>query len=49
MLGAGIELAMHKRRTFQVMLQYFNGNLPYTQYTHLKVQYLGATLIGHPF
>ncbi|NQT77344.1 MAG: DUF1207 domain-containing protein [Bacteroidetes bacterium] len=49
MLGAGIELNMNKSRTFQVMLQYFNGNLPYTQYTHLKVQYLGATLIGHPF
>ena len=49
MLGAGIELAMHKSRTFQVMLQYFNGNLPNSQYTHLKVQYLGATLIGHPF
>ncbi|RLD76161.1 MAG: hypothetical protein DRJ15_15860 [Bacteroidetes bacterium] len=48
-LGAGIELALRPNRTFQVMLQYFNGNLPYSQYTHLKVQYLGATLIGHPF
>lgn len=48
-LGAGIEIAYRKTRTFQVMLQYFNGNIPYTQYTHLKVQYLGASLIGHPF
>ncbi len=48
-LGAGIEIAYRKTRTFQVMFQYFTGNLPYTQYTHLKVQYLGATLIGHPF
>jgi len=48
-LGAGIELAMHPNRTFQLMMTYFTGNLPYSQYTHLKVQYLGATLIGHPF
>ncbi len=48
-LGAGIEIAYRRGRTFQVMAQYFTGNLPYTQYTHLKVQYLGATLIGHPF
>jgi hypothetical protein len=48
-LGAGIEIAYRRSRTFQVMLQYFNGNIPYTQYTHLKVQYLGATLVGHPF
>jgi len=48
-VGAGIEIAYRRTRTFQVMLQYFTGNLPYTQYTHLKVQYLGATLIGHPF
>lgn len=48
-LGAGIELAIRPNRTFQVMLQYFGGNLPYSQYTHLKVQYLGVTLIGHPF
>ena len=48
-LGAGIELALRPNRTFQMMIQYFNGNLPYSQYTHLKVQYLGATLIGHPF
>jgi hypothetical protein len=49
MLGAGIEIAYRKTRTFQVMAQYFNGNIPYTQYTHLKVQWVGATLIGHPF
>jgi hypothetical protein len=49
MLGAGIEIAYRETRTFQLMAQYFNGNLPYTQYTHLKVQWLGATLIGHPF
>jgi hypothetical protein len=49
MLGAGIEIAYRKTRTFQLMAQYYNGNTPYTQYTHLKVQWLGATLIGHPF
>lgn len=49
MVGAGIELVMRPGRTFQLLAQYFTGNIPYTQYTHLKVQYLGATLIGHPF
>ena len=48
MLGAGVELAK-KNRTFQLMAQYFNGCTPYSQYTRLKVQYLGLTLIGHPF
>jgi hypothetical protein len=48
-IGAGIEIAYRKTRTFQVLLQFFNGNLPYTQYSDLKVKYLGATLIGHPF
>ncbi len=48
-LGAGIEIAYRSSRTFQVMLQYFNGYMPYSQYTQLKVQYLGATLVGHPF
>ncbi len=48
-LGAGIEIAYRKTRTFQVLLQYFNGKLPYTQDTQQHVQYLGATLIGHPF
>jgi hypothetical protein len=48
-LGAGIEIAYRPARTFQVMVQYFNGYLPYSQYTQLKVQYLGATLVGHPF
>jgi hypothetical protein len=49
MLGTGFEFALRSDRTFQVLLQFYNGNLPYTQYTHLKVKYLGATLIGHPF
>lgn len=49
MLGAGIELEYRPSRTFQIMAQYFNGNMPYTQYTQLRVQWLGATLIGHPF
>jgi len=49
MLGAGFELVMRPGRTFQIMMQYFNGYLPYSQYTQLQVQYLGATLIGHPF
>ncbi len=48
-IGAGIEIAYRQTRTFQVLLQFFNGNLPYTQYSDLKVKYLGATLIGHPF
>lgn len=48
-LGAGIELAMRPSRTFQCMLQYFNGYLPYTQFTDIKVQYIGVSLIGHPF
>jgi hypothetical protein len=48
-IGAGIEMAIRPNRTFQVMLHYFNGYLPYSQYTNLYVQYLGATLIGHPF
>jgi len=48
-VGAGIELVMRPGRTFQVMMQYFNGYMPYSQYTQLYVQYLGATLIGHPF
>ena len=48
-LAAGIEIAYRRSRTFQVMFQYFNGYLPYSQYTQLKVQYLGATLVGHPF
>jgi hypothetical protein len=49
MLGTGFEFALRSNRVFQVLLQFYNGNLPYTQYTHLKVKYLGATLIGHPF
>ncbi|MEE4257466.1 MAG: DUF1207 domain-containing protein [Bacteroidales bacterium] len=49
MFGAGIEIAYRETRTFQVLAQYFTGNIPYTQYSHLKVQWLGATLIGHPF
>lgn len=48
-LGAGIEMDFRPGRTFQIMLQYFNGFLPYSQYTRQKIQYLGATLIGHPF
>lgn len=48
-LGAGIEIAYRKSRTFQIMLQYYTGNIPYSQYTHLKVQYVGAALVGHPF
>ena len=48
-LGAGIEMIYRPGRTFQLMLQYFNGYLPYSQYTKLKVSYLGASLIGHPF
>lgn len=48
MLGAGIEYDK-TGRTFQLMAQYFNGCLPYSQYTRLKVQYVGLTLIGHPF
>jgi len=49
MFGAGIEIAYRKTRTFQVLAQYYTGNMPYTQYSYLKVQWLGATLIGHPF
>lgn len=48
-LGAGFEYAARKSRTFQIMLHYFVGSLPYSQYTNQQVQYLGATLIGHPF
>jgi hypothetical protein len=48
-LGAGIEIAMRPDRVFQLMIHYFAGNIPYSQYTQLDVQYLGATLIGHPF
>lgn len=48
-IGAGIEIAYRAGRKFQIMAQYYNGNLPYSQYTQLKVQYLGASLIGHPF
>jgi len=49
MFGAGIEIAYRETRIMQVLLQYFNGNMPYTQYSHLKVQWLGASLIAHPF
>jgi hypothetical protein len=48
-LGAGIELSLNPSRTFQCMFQYFNGYLPYTQFTDIKVQYIGVSLIGHPF
>ncbi len=48
-LGAGIELVQRPGRIFQMMLQFFNGYMPYSQYTNMKVSYLGATLIGHPF
>jgi hypothetical protein len=48
-LGAGFELAMRPNRTFQLMIQFFNGSLPYSQYTQQKVSYLGAAIIAHPF
>ena len=48
-LGAGIELVKRPGRIFQLMLQFFNGYMPYSQYTDLRVSYVGATLIGHPF